>query len=79
MPVTDQEEAEIITAIMGGLMGLFIRPWGVSVLEGAIAGGVITGLIAVLVGRLSGDTFEPDTSAIMGVVIAATVMLATIL
>ncbi|MCJ7429550.1 MAG: hypothetical protein MUP66_04140 [Candidatus Nanohaloarchaeota archaeon QJJ-5] len=79
MAITDQEEAEIITAIMGGLMGLFIRPWNVSPIEGAIAGGILTGVIAVLVGRLSGETFEPDTSAIMGVVIAGTIMLATIL
>jgi len=76
--VTDQTEADIVAGIMGGIMGFFIGPWGLGQAESFLAGILMTGLLSALSGRLSGKTFEPDTSAIMGVIITGTVMLATV-
>lgn len=78
MAITDQTEADIVAGIMGGIMGFFIGPWGLGRAESFLAGMAMTALLSALSGRLSGETFEPDTSAIMGVIITGTVMLATV-
>lgn len=79
MAITDQTEADIVAGIMGGIMGFFIGPWSMGAAESFLAGLALTTFLSAVSGRLSGETFEPDTSAIMGVIIAGTVMLGTII
>lgn len=72
--IGDEEEAEIIAALLGGFSAFFLHPWTVGGINAVMLGMALTGGLTMLIGRLGDENFTPGTSATLGVVVMVTVM-----
>jgi len=77
MPIGDEEEAEVIGALLGGLIAYFVEPWGITQFKAILSGLLIGGGLTMIIGRLGDDDFTPGTAAVLGVLVAGFVMLGT--
>jgi len=72
--IGDEEEAEIIAALLGAFSAYFLQPWSLAGLNSVLVGGMLTGGMTMMIGRLGDENFTPGTSAVLGVVVMVTVM-----
>lgn len=72
--IGDEEEAEIIAALLGAFAAYFLQPWGIPGLNSVLVGGMLTGGMTMMIGRLGDENFTPGTSAVLGVFVMVTIM-----